>query len=276
MPSPKVRVDHDVLGGIARSFGQAADVTNKTLQQLKGATDVLRGGDWIGQGATKFYQEMDSAVLPAVQRLTLALAEGAKVTNQISQLMKQAEEEAARFLRGDGTGGGGASGGTPGTAGGGGGTAGKADPRAEAVKKFIDKGDKQGAIDESIKQYGIDVSQVNGKPTYNSATKGEGATAPNRKVSIGDAAYSSPGWLASSVGHESLHARQAAEGRWYTDPQGDAMNEVECYDWEIKNAPSNGLSAAEVKDLASRRKSYYDTLNATNKKQIDSGKYTKP
>ena len=54
------------------------------------------------------------------------------------------------------------------------------------------------------------------------------------------------------------------------------MNEIECYDYEIKNASSNGLSAAEVKELASRRKSYYDTLNAANKKQIDGGKYTKP
>lgn len=276
MAPPKVRVDHDVLGGIARSFGQAADATNNTFRQLKSSMDVLRGGDWIGQGATKFYQEMDSAVLPAVQRLTSALAEGAKVTTQISQVMKQAEEEAARYLRGDAAGAGAAAGGAPGAAGGGGAGAGKVDPRVEAVKKLIDKGDKQGAIDEAIKQYGIDTSQVNGKPTYNSATKGEGATSPNRKVSIGDAAYSSPGWLASSVGHEALHARQAAEGRWYTDPQGDAMNEIECYDWEIKNAPSNGLSASEVTELTRRRANYYKTLNATNKKQIDKGIYTKP
>jgi hypothetical protein len=199
--------------------------------------------------------------------------------------MKQAEEEAARFLRGDGAGAAGAvagavAGAIAGAAGAALGAAaaaaGKTDPRADAVKKFIDAGDKQGAIDESIKQYGIDVSQVNGKPTYNSATAGEGATSPSRNVSIGDAAFSSPGWLASSVGHEALHARQSTEGRWYTDPQGDAMNEIECYDWEISHAPSNGLTAAEVKELTKRRTNYYSTLNATNKKQIDSGVYTKP
>src|SRR3990172_4002341 len=196
MPSPKIRVDHDAMGVVGRSFAKAAEATGNTLRQLKSAMGVLNGGDWIGQGANKFYQEMDSDVLPAVQRLTSGLAEGAKVSEQISQLMKQAEEEAARFLRGAGTGGGGAAGGTPGATAASGAAAGKTDPRAEAVKKLIDAGDKQGAIDETIKQYGLDVSHVNGKPTPNSATRGEGATSPNRKVSIGDAAFTSPGVLA--------------------------------------------------------------------------------
>lgn len=279
MPAPRIRVDHDLLKTIAQSFGQGADATGTTLRQLKSAMGTLRGGDWIGQGATKFYQEMDSEVLPSVQRLKSALAESARVSNQISQLMKQAEEEAARLLRGEGLGVVGAIAAAFGAALGAAAVAavtGKVDPRAAAVKKLIDAGNKQGAIDAAVKQYGIDTSKVSGKPTYNAATKGEGATSPSRKVSIGDAAFSSPGWLASSVGHESLHARQAAEGRWYTDAQGDAMNEVECYDWEIKNATANGLNTAEVNELVKRRNGYYNALNATNRKRVDKGIYTKP
>src|SRR3989304_7241223 len=105
MPSPKVRVDHDASQAIARTFGQGADATGKTLRQLKSAMGVLQSGDWIGQGASKFYEEMNSQVLPAVQRLDLALAECAKGTGQISQLMKPAEGGAARVLRGEGAGG---------------------------------------------------------------------------------------------------------------------------------------------------------------------------
>jgi len=282
MPSPKVRVDHDALQVIARTFGQGADATGKTLRQLKSAMGVLQSGDWIGQGASKFYEEMNSQVLPAVQRLNSALAESAKLTGRISQLMKQAEEEAARILRDEGAGVAGviasALGGALGAAAAAAAAAAasKTDPRADAVKKLIDSGNKQGAIDEAIKQYGVDTSQVNGKPSYNASTSGEGATSPTRKVSIGDAAFSSPGWLASSVGHEALHARQSAEGRWYTDPQGDAINEIECYDWEIKNAPANGLSAAETAELGRRRTAYHNTLNASNKKRVDGGTYTKP
>jgi len=283
MPAPTVRADHDVLREIARGFGQGADATGKTLQTLGGAMSVLQHGDWIGEGARSFYQEMDSQVLPSLKRLAGALGEGARITTEISRIMQQAEEDAARLLRGEGLGTAGALAGVLGAAIGAAaaaaaaGKAGaKTDPRADAVRKLIDAGNKQGAIDEAVKQYGIDTSKVNGKPTYNSATSGEGATRPNRSVSIGDAAFSSPGWLASSVGHESLHARQASEGRWYTDAQGDAMNEVECYDWEIKNASANGLSAAETAELGRRRTAYHNLLNATNMKRVDGGTYTKP
>lgn len=271
-----------MLKTIGRGFQQSSEASVQTLRQLKGAMEVLRGGDWIGQGAKKFYQEMDSDVLPAVQRLASALAHGAQTTARISQVMKRAEEEASRIFRTEAVGLMGVIAGALGSALGAAAAAaaataaGASDPRADAVKKLIDAGDKQGAIDEAIKRYGIDTSKVNGKPTYNSSTSGEGATSASRKVSIGDAAFSSPGWLASSVGHEALHARQSAEGRWYTDPQGDAMNEIECYDWEIKNAPANGLSTAEVGELVRRRTNYYNALNAANKKRIDGGTYTKP
>jgi hypothetical protein len=60
--------------------------------------EVLRGGDWIGQGARKFYAEMDSDILPSLQRLIAAMGEATKVTRQISDIVKQTEDEAARIL----------------------------------------------------------------------------------------------------------------------------------------------------------------------------------
>ncbi len=189
---------------------------------------------------------------------------------------------------GSGASGGGASGGAAGGAAGGGasgggpsggassGGASGPDPRLKPVQDKIDAGDKQGAIEEAIKQYGIDLKNVKGTPKYDSSTSGEGATSKDGSVSIGDDAFSSPGWLASSVGHEALHATQAKEGRWYTDDEGTALNEVECYDWEIAHAKENGLSASEVTDLQSRRQSHYDQLTDTVKKRVDKGDYTLP
>jgi uncharacterized protein YukE len=66
---------------------------------------VLEGGDWIGEGAKQFYLEMNSQVLPTLKRLVLALEAANRTTVQINQIMKAAEDEAARVLRGDGTGG---------------------------------------------------------------------------------------------------------------------------------------------------------------------------
>jgi WXG100 family type VII secretion target len=100
--SPKIRADYDSLAQLSQSFQQQADATRQTLQQLKSKTDALRGGDWVGQGAQAYYQEMDGHVLPALGRLHNALEEAGRVTALISKMMKAAEEEASRILDGRG------------------------------------------------------------------------------------------------------------------------------------------------------------------------------
>ena len=98
MSAPRVRSDYGQLKQIAQGFQGQADKSNSTLQSLKQQMQTLQGGDWIGKGADAFYQEMSSAVLPSMQRLTQALNRAATVTQQISQTVKQAEEDAARVL----------------------------------------------------------------------------------------------------------------------------------------------------------------------------------
>lgn len=118
MTAPRIRADHDQLARIASSFGREAQNTQRSLQRIKRQVDQLQGGDWIGKGAKAFYAEMDQDVLPALTRLTQALAQARVATAQISKIMQQAEEEAARLLRvilsGNGRG---AAGGGPGAGG---------------------------------------------------------------------------------------------------------------------------------------------------------------
>jgi hypothetical protein len=61
MPAPKVRSDHDALKQIAQQFGQQADSTKQMEQNLKSRVETLRGRDWVGKAATKFYGEMGSS-----------------------------------------------------------------------------------------------------------------------------------------------------------------------------------------------------------------------
>ena len=98
MPAPKIRADHDQLNQIASRFGRQASDANKSLKRVKGQIDTLRGGDWVGKGASAFYNEMDSELLPALTRLASALYAAQKVTDQISKIMQGAEDEAARIL----------------------------------------------------------------------------------------------------------------------------------------------------------------------------------
>src|SRR5262245_21312902 len=105
MTASKVRTDYEGLKQIAQTFSQQADATRQSLQQIRQAMDTLQQGDWIGKGADKFYAEMTTAVLPSVTRLQSALENAARVTNQISKVMKQAEDDASQVLNGNDLGG---------------------------------------------------------------------------------------------------------------------------------------------------------------------------
>ena len=98
MASSVVRADYDALRSMSQSFGRGAEEARQSLQRVRSQVAVLQGGDWKGTGATAFYQEMDSSVVPTLTRLVKALEQAQQVTLQISQIMKGAEDEAARCL----------------------------------------------------------------------------------------------------------------------------------------------------------------------------------
>jgi hypothetical protein len=86
----------------------------------------------------------------------------------------------------------------------------------EDLQNAIVNGRYQDAIDLAIEIYGINASGINGKPTYDRGIDGEGETNSDRCVHIGPAAFSSLGWLASSIGHEAVHARAIRDRGWPT------------------------------------------------------------
>ena len=100
MSARTVRADYEALTQVGQQFSRQTDATRRTLQQLKRNMDVLQRGDWQGQGADKFYEEMNSAVLPSMQRLVNALDSAGHRTQDISRIMQEAEDEAANVLRG--------------------------------------------------------------------------------------------------------------------------------------------------------------------------------
>lgn len=98
MSAAKVRSDFDQLNNIAGTFGSQSDAIGQMTQNLKGKMEQLRGGDWVGKGATKFYNEMDNSVMPSLKRLQNALSQANSTTKKIAQLMKQTEDESARIF----------------------------------------------------------------------------------------------------------------------------------------------------------------------------------
>jgi WXG100 family type VII secretion target len=115
MTAPRVRADYDQLAQVAHQFASQAEGAGRMLQGVRQAMQTLEGGEWIGRGATSFYQEMNSQVLPTLNRLYRALQEAQRVTQQIRTIVKGAEDEAASYLRGEGGAGAGAAGAAPGS-----------------------------------------------------------------------------------------------------------------------------------------------------------------
>src|SRR6185503_20043827 len=105
MTAQKIRTDYDSLAEISRGFEHEAGRTRRTLDQLHKDLDVLLDGDWAGKGATPFYQEMISSVLPSLNRLGDALEQAARTAQEMSRIMKQAETDSARLFVLHGSGG---------------------------------------------------------------------------------------------------------------------------------------------------------------------------
>lgn len=99
MAAPQVRSDYDQLQVIQNTFSAQSDALQRMNQNLKSRMDTLHGGDWIGEGAKKFYGEMNDQVMPSLKRLEKAMAEAARTTQQMARLMKQAEDEASGIFK---------------------------------------------------------------------------------------------------------------------------------------------------------------------------------
>ena len=94
----KTEVNYEQLQQIMKMFSSEAEEINGLQKQTQSRVEDLHGGNWIGKGADKFFDEMQSEVLPALRRLAAGLQEAAQVTQRILDTYRQAEEETQGFF----------------------------------------------------------------------------------------------------------------------------------------------------------------------------------
>ena len=92
------RGDYDQLKQIASKFNEQADAIKQADQNIKSKMEKLKGGDWYGKGADKFYGEMDSTIMPAMIKLHRALDEAGTVTDKIAKITKRAEDDSKKLF----------------------------------------------------------------------------------------------------------------------------------------------------------------------------------
>ena len=92
------QLNYDESVTIAKNFkDEGEDIArlhSKTRQRVQ---DLYK--EWIGEGADKFFEEMETILLPALQRLSLALFHTQDITNQIMKIIQNADEETASYFK---------------------------------------------------------------------------------------------------------------------------------------------------------------------------------
>jgi WXG100 family type VII secretion target len=86
-----IKLDFDAFKNIESSFRAQEQATQATIGKLNSKIGQLRGGDWFGEGATKFYNEMDTQVMPSMKNLQKVLGEGDKVSKDLEKIQHDCE-----------------------------------------------------------------------------------------------------------------------------------------------------------------------------------------
>jgi len=86
------------MSNIVKMFRSEAQDIDGLLKQTKGKVESLHNNQWVGQGADKFFGEMEQSVLPAVGRLVGALGHAGDVAQKIADTIRQFDEETKSFF----------------------------------------------------------------------------------------------------------------------------------------------------------------------------------
>jgi WXG100 family type VII secretion target len=105
MSAFRIRADFESLGRVGKTFNQQAEATKKTVSKLKHHMSTLQSGDWVGKGAKQFYDDMDSGLLPGLNRLIKALESGDSAMQKVQKIMRQANDDLVALYRVDDLGG---------------------------------------------------------------------------------------------------------------------------------------------------------------------------
>jgi WXG100 family type VII secretion target len=88
-----VFVNYEMMKKWQNSFKGQEAATQQSIQKISKVVEQLRGNDWIGEGANKFFSDMDSTYIPAMKRLQNAMAEGDKVSKEIEKIQHDTESQ---------------------------------------------------------------------------------------------------------------------------------------------------------------------------------------
>jgi WXG100 family type VII secretion target len=92
------RVHYDEMGAIVKSFRSEQAEIDALLKQTKSKVESLHNNQWVGQGAEKWFSEMESLVIPALGKLSHALGYAGDTAQKIHEVIHKGDEETKSFF----------------------------------------------------------------------------------------------------------------------------------------------------------------------------------
>ena len=97
MTNNMFQLNYDQLESIAQKFKEEAEDMIKLHSSTRQRVQSMQK-EWIGEAAEKFFEEMETDLLPALQRLSRALFQSQDVTGEIMKIIQDADEETAGYF----------------------------------------------------------------------------------------------------------------------------------------------------------------------------------
>jgi WXG100 family type VII secretion target len=82
------QADSEVLQEVAQMFRQQADALGDALEGFVAVAENMRGNSWIGLGADRFFEEMDSLLVPDAKQTVENLLNSADGIDKVAQTIE--------------------------------------------------------------------------------------------------------------------------------------------------------------------------------------------
>jgi WXG100 family type VII secretion target len=94
------QVNYEETSSLAKSIHTDGDDLVQLHSHTRQRVQALRS-EWAGDAAEAFFEEMESELLPALQRVSGALFLGEEILNKIMKMIHEADEETAQYFKND-------------------------------------------------------------------------------------------------------------------------------------------------------------------------------
>jgi len=93
-----IQVNYDDMNNIIKGMKSEQAEMGNLYKQTKSKVESLHNNQWIGQGADKFFNEMEQSLLPAVQKLSEALGAASDAAQRVMSTIQSADEGTKSFF----------------------------------------------------------------------------------------------------------------------------------------------------------------------------------